>query len=110
MSQTADEVLSSFSVSKRTRLLAGVFIEDILMLVLEKNEGKKDLRAECTIIAESAGIRIILRDSGVVFDVTDEDALPDSFRQFVIANMMTIQENKAYITTTGYNRNELFFY
>lgn len=109
MSRTADEVLRSFPYSRKTRMLAGIFIEDMLMLSFDKNREKDGLHAECTIIAEPDGVRLILRDSGTVFDATDEDAFPDSFRQYVVANLMSVQENKAYLTTTGYNRNELYF-
>ncbi len=109
MSHTANEVLRAFSVSERVRMLVGVFIEDTLLLVLEKNAGRAKLDAECTIIVEDGGVRLILRDSGVIFNITDGDAPADSFRQYVVANMMVKLERKANITTIGYNRNELFF-
>lgn len=54
-------------------------------------------------------MRIILRDSGVLFDVTDADSLPVSLRHYVVARMMVAHDKKAYLTTTGYNRIELFF-
>ena len=54
-------------------------------------------------------VRMILRDSGILFDVTDADSLPDSLRQYVVARMMVAHDKKAYLTTTGYNRIELFF-
>ena len=61
-------------------------------------------------MVEEEGVRLILRDSGKIFDITDTDTLPDSFREYVVANLMiAAQEYKSYITTTGYNRNELFF-
>ena len=50
-------------------------------------------------------MRMILRDSGILFDVTDADSL----RQYVVARMMVAHDKKAYLTTTGYNRIELFF-
>jgi len=37
----------------------------------------------------------------------DEDVLPDSFRQYVIANMLPAYDKKAYLPTTGYNRVEI---
>ncbi len=54
-------------------------------------------------------VRMILRDSGILFDVTDADSLPVSLRQYVVARMMVAHDKKAYLTTTGYNRIELFF-
>ena len=79
------------------------------MLIYEKNADKEKLFAECTILAEPAGMRMILRDSGILFDVTDADSLPDSLLQYVVARMMVAHDKKAYLTTTGYNRIELFF-
>ncbi|MDO5134024.1 MAG: hypothetical protein Q4D81_13755, partial [Eubacteriales bacterium] len=146
ISQIAQSVLERYSVAERTQVLAGVFLEDMLELIMEKNgnpgrignpgdtvntgdtgnggktgsEGKpgntgkhrrpgRRLRAECTLIVDPSGVRVILRDSGVIFDITDDDAIASSFRQYVVANMMAAQENKAYLVTTGYNRTELFF-
>ena len=62
------------------------------MLIYEKNAGKKKLFAECTILSEPAGMRVILRDSGILFDVTDADSLPVSLRQYVVARMMVAHE------------------
>ena len=45
--------------------------------------------------------------TGRVFDVLEEDILPDSFRQYVLTNLMLAYDKKAYMTTTGYNRVEL---
>lgn len=107
MSHTADEIISTLPVPAKVRLSACIFIEDYLMLVLEKNTGKKDIRADCTIIADNSDARLIIRDSGRVFDVLEEDILPDSFRQYVLTNLMLAYDKKAFMTTTGYNRVEL---
>ena len=82
----------------------------MIQLIKEKNAAaKRKLTAECTIILLPDGIRLIMRDSGKPFDITYEDERVDSFRQYVVSNLMITQENKAYILTTGYNRVELFF-
>lgn len=110
MSKTVEEKLKEASVSPRASVLAGVTTEDMLMMIKERNaDAKKPLRAECTIILEDDGVRLILRDSGVIFDITDTDNDIDSFRQYIVSNLMLNQERKLYMTTTGYNRNELFF-
>lgn len=110
MADTAGRVLETFSVPDRIGLLTEVFLEDMLMLILEKNAGrKKPLYAECTLIIEPDGVRLILRDSGVIFNITDSDAKVQSFRQFIVSSLMISLEHRAYLTTTGYNRTELFF-
>ena len=52
---------------------------------------------------------MILRDSGQIFNLAEEDALPASFRQYVVANMISVLESKAYLVNTGYNRHEFVF-
>ena len=110
MSVTAGQVLKERGYSARLQTLAGVYIEDLLLLIREKNKGsKKELLAECTLILDPDRVRLILRDSGMIFDITDEDARPDSLRQYLVANMIGSLDVKTYIVTTGYNRNELVF-
>ena len=75
---------------------------------LKNNDGKK-LAAECTVIIEDRGIRVVFRDSGVLFDITENSTGVGTYQQFVVSNLMTINENKSYLVTTGYNRTELFF-
>ena len=85
-------------------------IEDLLCLVMEKNApAKKPLLAECTLIFEKNGVRVILRDEGKTFTLTDTDAKVDSILQYIVANELSAAQSKVYITTTGYNRNELYF-
>ena len=58
---------------------------------------------------EDGGVRLIFRDTGMIFDLTDTDAKVASFLQYSVANMVNAIDNKVYVTTAGYNRNELFF-
>ena len=109
MSETAEQIFRTAQASVKSGTTASLLLEEILMLIYEKNAGKKNLFAECTILSEPAVMRVILRDSGILFDVTDADTLPDSLRHYVVARMMVAHDKKAYLTTTGYNRIELFF-
>ena len=110
MSEETERNLKEASVPPRASVMAGIITEDMLMAIKERNaDSKKPLRAECTIIREDEGVRLIFRDSGVIFDITDTDGDIDSFRQYIVSNLMLNQERKLYMTTTGYNRNELFF-
>lgn len=120
ISRTVDLMLSSCSVSKTTRGRISLFLEEMLILVQEKNSGK-NISTEVTFIIENPseqpnspklakpGVRLILRDSGIIFDITNVDSKLDSFRQYVVSNLMDNQKGRKYLLTTGYNRNELFF-
>ena len=106
LSQTLFRLFGDQGYSSRTRSLAGMLSEDILMLIKEKNPPGKKLFAECNVIFEKSGARVILRDSGIVFDVTACDGT-HSLQEYIVAQTLNLSENKFYISTTGYNRNEL---
>ena len=60
------------------------------------------------VIRDDAGVRLILRDSGVLFDITEGDSELSSFRNYIISRTITLSEYKSYTIATGYNRNELY--
>lgn len=109
-SKTAGQLLKEKGYSQRLQTLVGMYIEDLLLLIIQKNDtSRKKVIAECTLILEETGVRLILRDTGKIFDITDHDARPDSIQQYLVANMMNALETKTYLITTGYNRTELIF-
>ena len=105
LSQKASALLLEKGYSSRLQNLAAFYLEEILMLILKKNEPVVVL-AECTLIMEEKAVRLILRDTGRIFDLTDDEAFPDSFRQYVVANMILLLDSKVHLVTTGYNRLE----
>ena len=110
MSIMAGQILSEHGYSRRLKNLASLCIEDILNLIADKNgDVKHRLLAECVLILEKDGVRVILRDNGEMMESTDEDALIDSLLQYVVANVISLADYKNYIPTTGYNRNVLYF-
>ena len=52
---------------------------------------------------------IIERDSGKLFDLTDSDAQISGLSGFVLSGLMEAHKEKAYLVTTGYNRNMIRF-
>ena len=88
MAETASELANENGYDKHIQTLVSLYLEETLSLIREKNaEKKKKIHIECTLITEKEGMRLILRDSGSIFDLSDSNALPDSFRQYVVANM-----------------------
>lgn len=106
LSKTLIGLFAERGYFSRTGSLAGMLVEDILLLIQEKNPSGKRLFAECNAIFEESEARIILRDSGIVFDVTKCDGT-QSMREYIVTQALNLPEHKFYITTTGYNRNEL---
>ncbi len=101
--QRQEDLLTQYGVCSRSIYHVSLLIEETFMLIVEKNPGKKIL-AECTTDLND-DVCLILRDSGVIFDITDTDLYVSSLRAFVVAGVMERQKKKAYLTTTGYNRN-----
>ena len=110
MAETAGTVLTECGYSEKTARMIELIIEESLMLIQEKNGGPDSrLSAECTLILEDDGVRVILRDSGIVFDISDADVKIDSFRQYIVGRAMTLLHSSQYITSAGYNRSEFFY-
>jgi len=99
----ADKILTEHNISPKSKNKILVLIEEALMLIKEKNPQKK-IYAECTIMLEDK-IKIIFRDDGVIFDMTDTDGEISSFRSFFVQSLMEHYADKANLTTTSYDRN-----
>ncbi|MBR1559784.1 MAG: hypothetical protein IJ646_06020 [Clostridia bacterium] len=52
---------------------------------------------------------LIERDSGEIFDLTDPDQPISGLSSFILSGLMEAHREKAYLTTTGYNRNMMRF-
>lgn len=107
MRDRAEAFLKEKKVQERTIMNVMLIIEDACLLIGEKNKGKT-VTCECTLITGDE-ITMILRDDGVIFDITDADAHVSSLRQYVVAGIMEKQEIKKYLKTSGLNRNVFRF-
>ncbi|MBB5226246.1 hypothetical protein DYE50_09735 [Treponema ruminis] len=99
----ADKVLTEHNINPKSKNKILVLIEEALMLIKDKNPGKK-VYAECTIMLEDK-IKIVFRDDGEIFDMTDTDCEISSFRGFFVSSLMEHYSDKANLTTTSYDRN-----
>ena len=104
---TAEEFLTAHNLPKSTINQVMLTIEETGMLILERNAGKrKNVLAEYTIeLEEDERVRIVIRDDGVIFDVTDEDLDVTSLRSYFVSRLMTTQRLRKNITTTSFNRS-----
>ncbi len=90
---------------------AALFVEEIGLTVVERNrQSKKPVLVELSLFFESDSVLIIERDSGELFDLTDPDLPIKGLSGFVLSGLMEAhKEEKAYLVTTGYNRNMIRF-
>ena len=108
LSAAVMQLLEKKGFSERTQTVAGMLLEDTLLLISEQNPDRRVLHTECSVITEEKGVRMILRDSGKIDDITDDQEKLKSFRQYIVTRMTDMLEKKAYLTTTGYNRHEFY--
>ena len=107
--QVAD-CLISHQYPKETANRAGLFAEEIGLTVLDINKQSKDpILVELSLFFENDQVLIVERDSGVLFDLTDPDAPVKGLSGFLLSGLMETHKGKAYLVTTGYNRNMIRF-
>ncbi|MBQ7221463.1 MAG: hypothetical protein IJS28_10830 [Synergistaceae bacterium] len=104
---SAEKFLNAHNIPKGTVNQVMLIIEETGMLILERNEGKRNhVMAEYTLELDDEGrVRIIIRDDGEIFDVTDEELKVTSLRSYFVSRLMTILRLRRNITTTSFNRN-----
>jgi Na+-driven multidrug efflux pump len=110
LSQQVGSCLLSHDYPKTTANRAALFAEEIGLTVLERNSrSKKPVLIEFSLIFEKDSVLIIQRDSGELFDITDPDMQLHGLSGFVLSGIMNAHKEKAYLVTTGYNRNMIRF-
>ena len=110
LSAQVTDCLISHRYPKKTANRAGLFAEEIGLTVLDINkQSKKPILVEFSIFFEADQVLIIERDSGKLFNLTDPDAQISGLSGFVLSGLMDAHKEKAYLVTTGYNRNMIRF-
>ena len=110
LSRQVNDALLSHGYHEQEARRASLFAEEIGLTVLEKNkQEKKPVLIEFSLFFEEDSVLIIERDSGKLFDITDPDLRIDGLSSLIISGLMESQKEKAYLVTTGYNRNIIRF-
>ena len=86
---------------------AALMTEEVFMAVKDRNRGKRVL-GEVTVDLND-GVKLVLRDDGEIFDITDADQRISSLRTFLVASIMESQKRRMNLVTTGFNRNVFDF-
>ena len=110
LSEQVGNSMLSHGYSKEVSNRASLFVEEIGLTVLEKNKkSKKQLLIELSLFYEEDSALIIERDSGKLFDVTDPDLEIAGLSSLTLNGLLRSHSEKAYLVTTGYNRNMIRF-
>ena len=100
-----EALLNEKHVDKRTVGEIKLLIEEMYMLIADKNEGKQVL-SELTVFLRSEGIQLISKDNGVLFDISEEDMSVTSLASFVVSDYMEkLGDDKRHLTTMSFNRS-----
>ena len=102
-----EQVLKNHHIPQKVLYKVILIIEEMTTLIIDKNQDNK-IYFECTIMIEDK-LRIIFRDSGVIFNITDTDMSLSSLNAYVVSSIMEHHKTKVNLTTMGYNRNEFIF-
>ena len=101
----AEAFLNENHVPERTTGRIKLLIEDLYMLIYEKN-GSADILGECVVALMDEGVLLITRDDGMLFDISEDDVLATSVAAFTVSGYMErMNKNKTHLTTMSYNRN-----
>ena len=88
-------------IASNVRNRLEVLIEDIGMLIMNKNKGRSVL-AEVSIRFKQ-DVKVTMRDDGIPYDVTDPDASL-SLRSMVVDGLLQSTKRSSYLLTQNYNR------
>lgn len=97
--------LEKNGIDKKVIARIKLLVEELYMLIYEKN-GQKPVRGECTmLIDENNGVSLITKDDGVLLDLAEEDAAAGTIGEYLISNYMRTLPGKQHLITMSYNRN-----
>ncbi|MBR0080976.1 MAG: hypothetical protein IJP69_11450 [Synergistaceae bacterium] len=103
----AEKFLSERSIPSKTINKIMLIIEETGMTIIEQNKGKKILSEYTIEIIKSHSVRLIVRDNGKIFDITDKNSQIKSFRNYFFAQLMSMKKLKdnENMTVISNNRN-----
>jgi len=81
-----------------------LIMEESYMTILEVNKNKPVL-SECNLLIADQSLRLITRDNGRIFDITDADAKVKDLRSYMLARLMEHNPERSHVTTISFNRN-----
>ena len=105
LQKKAESLLKESDVDKRTVGRVKLLIEELFMLIREKN-GEKAVLSECSILLRPDAVQIITKDDGILFDISEEDVSVTSLVALnVSAYMEKMGRNRQHLTTMSFNRS-----
>ncbi len=99
------EALKAHGYDAKTVNRVMLLFEELFMLLREKNEGTT-IQGECALVLKGDTVRMITRDTGVIFDLSDADQEISSLRSYVLSSVAEkVTSRKRHLVTMSFNRN-----
>jgi len=107
----AHEFMVQEKVERATMQRVDLLLEELSMLLKDKNPESKHLLMEYSIFVREQEVQVIIKDSGEPLDLTVEGDALQNFRAYFVANMMAAStyEHRQYLMTMGFNRSRFVF-
>jgi len=102
--EKVDEELTERGIDSSVRNELELILEEGYMTIMERNEGRK-VCTECNLLISDKSLRLITRDNGRIFDITDANAKVKDLRSYVLARLMERNPERTNTTTVSFNRN-----
>ena len=102
------KLLTHRGVSGDIRIKAMLILEELGMVVYERNKGKK-VFVEIDVNLKPDSLTMVIKDDGVLMDLTDFEQRVTDLRMYFVNMFMTVQEDKCYLLTSNYNRHVFRF-
>lgn len=100
---SVEKYLKERNIDNKKLNMIMLLCEEIPLVILERNN--KNLCMECSVIVNDEDIKLVFRDDGESFELTDENLSVKSLRSYLVSRIMTVSRDKITMLTTSYNRN-----
>ena len=105
LQKQVENLLVENNTDSRTIGKVKLLVEELYMLIREKNENKPVL-SEFTVFIHPDEIKIITKDNGVLFDISKDDVNVTSIAAYAVSSYMDqLGENRRHLTTLSFNRS-----
>ena len=110
LSEQVESALLAHGYPEKMASRAELFVEEMGLAILKANsDAKKPILIELSLFFEPDSVVVIQRDSGKLFDITDPAYPIKDINEVLLSGIFSSLDEKAYLVTTGYNRNMLRF-
>lgn len=105
---TIIEDLKKTDVSDIIITKIAMIIEETFMIIKDENEkqnSKRKVLCDCTVMVYKDKVKLITRDNGLIFDITKVDEKLSSLEAYVAASLMDDSSENNNVTSVSFNRN-----